>query len=834
MAIGAALIGSIVAGAGAYSVGFLGLTGLAAGFAAGAVSFGLTLIGGGLSKPKAPSFDFSQNASGFSQTLKQAITSRKVVYGQRRISGPLVFAGATNNNKFLHLVIPMATHEVEAIDTVYFDNTPITNENIASNGLIKFGRYAGKVATTTVQSIDRVSNPQCSVRINGTTYASAASDFISTLEASDDYGTLFTASLEKTYTQTPPGGSQQPKTYYTFKIKAVSSTTTLNVTAQNSTTFITDNQSGSSFVKIKKYLGTATQVADSDLVSEVSDWTTDHKLSGVAYLYVRLQYDRELFPNGIPNISADIKGKKVYDPRDATTKWTPNTALCIRDYLSDDFYGLNADSFDDSFNSAANSCDEFVAVEDVNSTVSTVDEENDWIISTDTRLPFQMGDRVQIASSGSVPSGLSASTDYYVIPYATYNDDKRAGTGPTYRLATSYANALAGTYIDITSAGSGAITVTKKAEPRYTCNGVIDTETTPAQVLSDMVSSMAGRVTYIGGVWRAIAGVWNAPTIGFDPDDLVDSIKAQTKRSRREKYNSVKGVYVSPLNDSQPTDYPVVSKSTFVTEDKSIEVFEDLDLPFTSRASTAQRIALIALQRHRREITCSITTNLSGMRVQAGDVIEFTYERFGWENKTFEVIDWSLSSIDGAMVCQLALQEIDENVFDFTSSVDETNVEPAVTTTLPDVTDIGSVSNLTIESGTDQLFIKKDGTVVTRIKVSFDAADGFVKNYEVQFRTSTQTEWQPSIILPPDKLFAFIWDVNDNDDYDVRVRAVNTFDFPSEWVNEFNHDVIGKTALPSNVSEFSAQQNGNVVLCRWQQITDKDLAGYEVRYIKKQ
>ena len=72
-------------------------------------------------------------------------------------------------------------------------------------------------------------------------------------------------------------------------------------------------------VRIKEHLGTADQLADSDLVSEVPEWTSEHRLRGIAYLYVRLKYDADAFPNGVPEITATIKGKKVYDPRSGST-----------------------------------------------------------------------------------------------------------------------------------------------------------------------------------------------------------------------------------------------------------------------------------------------------------------------------------------------------------------------------------------------------------------------------------------------------------------------------------------------------------------------------------
>lgn len=114
-------------------------------------------------------------------------------------------------------------------------------------------------------------------------------------------------------------------------------------------------------VTIKEHLGTADQAADSSLVSAVSGWTGNHRLRGIAYLYVKLEYDTDAFPNGVPEISAVIKGKKVYDPRNTTTAWSDNPALCVRDYLTATGYGLGeatANINDTAFTTAANICDE--------------------------------------------------------------------------------------------------------------------------------------------------------------------------------------------------------------------------------------------------------------------------------------------------------------------------------------------------------------------------------------------------------------------------------------------------------------------------------------------
>ena len=64
-------------------------------------------------------------------------------------------------------------------------------------------------------------------------------------------------------------------------------------------------------VTIATYDGTQT-TADTELVQVTGvegDWTNDHILNGMAYVHFRLEWDQDLFPEGVPNISAVIKGK---------------------------------------------------------------------------------------------------------------------------------------------------------------------------------------------------------------------------------------------------------------------------------------------------------------------------------------------------------------------------------------------------------------------------------------------------------------------------------------------------------------------------------------------
>lgn len=109
-------------------------------------------------------------------------------------------------------------------------------------------------------------------------------------------------------------------------------------------------------IRIKKYLGTATQTADPDLLAESAQIDANFRGRGLAYLYIRMEHDQNVFSNGIPLFTALVEGKKVFDPRTSTTAWSANAALCIRDYLTS-AYGLNDAAIDAAmFSAAANDC----------------------------------------------------------------------------------------------------------------------------------------------------------------------------------------------------------------------------------------------------------------------------------------------------------------------------------------------------------------------------------------------------------------------------------------------------------------------------------------------
>jgi len=91
-------------------------------------------------------------------------------------------------------------------------------------------------------------------------------------------------------------------------------------------------------------------------------WTDEHRLSGYTYAVITLNLFLERFQGGLPEITARIRGKKVYDPRTGLTKFSRNPALCLTDFLRSEVgYQAAQEQVDEAaLIAAANACDEIV------------------------------------------------------------------------------------------------------------------------------------------------------------------------------------------------------------------------------------------------------------------------------------------------------------------------------------------------------------------------------------------------------------------------------------------------------------------------------------------
>ena len=116
-----------------------------------------------------------------------------------------------------------------------------------------------------------------------------------------------------------------------------------------------------SYITVEPHLGSDGQSASS-LLSTLSSWGSNHKLSGLAYLALKFKWNQDIF-GGIPKVQAKIKGKKVVtlasDLSESSPTFSANPAFCLLDYLRNERYGKGIATSDidlQSFRDASQVC----------------------------------------------------------------------------------------------------------------------------------------------------------------------------------------------------------------------------------------------------------------------------------------------------------------------------------------------------------------------------------------------------------------------------------------------------------------------------------------------
>ena len=110
--------------------------------------------------------------------------------------------------------------------------------------------------------------------------------------------------------------------------------------ANGSTITSNDSRFGTN-IQVQPFFGTDGQSAAS-LLTGLSSWGSNHKLSGIAYIAFKLEWNQDKF-GGVPKIQAVVQGKKVVaynsSSQAQTAAFSSNPAWCLLDYLTNTRYG---------------------------------------------------------------------------------------------------------------------------------------------------------------------------------------------------------------------------------------------------------------------------------------------------------------------------------------------------------------------------------------------------------------------------------------------------------------------------------------------------------------
>lgn len=116
-------------------------------------------------------------------------------------------------------------------------------------------------------------------------------------------------------------------------------------------------------VSVTKYLGTTTQTVDPKLAAAIPGF--NEAMPGTAYVVVHVP---QAVSQGFPRFTFEVKGRKIYDPRDGaqslgdptTWTWSDNPALILADFLSNEAYGARKTLDWSMVEDAADYCDESI------------------------------------------------------------------------------------------------------------------------------------------------------------------------------------------------------------------------------------------------------------------------------------------------------------------------------------------------------------------------------------------------------------------------------------------------------------------------------------------
>jgi hypothetical protein len=429
----------------------------------------------------------------------------------------------------------------------------------------------------------------------------------------------------------------------------------------------TTDSDGAEAVYIEAYKGRPFQEA-SQILQVSSKWTSSHRLQGVAYLGIRLRWDEDVF-SGMPEITAVVKGKKVYDPRNGQTQWSDNPALCLLDYMKDPVYGKGLpDSVLDmtAFSDAATYCEQTVVE------AAVVPEENTGIFINNFNLYGQL-----------------------------WLDEVAQAQGPS-----------------------------TTQEQLFRCNMVLNTSNKLFENVNTMLLGMRGFLPYVNGKYtlridRSVEFTDDDLTLG--PDDIIGGISIADV-TKNERFNRVICKFPNPKAEWQPDEAiwpePEGPESNLYLEQDGELLVDELDLETITSYYAARDFARILTLRSRNALRCNIKANSRAINSVAGDVINVVHPTPGWTTgKLFQIEQIGLN-YDGT--CDLSLLEYDPSVYSYEPDFLQ---PPIPDTDLPDPFDIDAPASLSLTAQGSYL---PSGELVVNILADWpDSQSSYVTRYEL-------------------------------------------------------------------------------------------------------
>ena len=250
-------------------------------------------------------------------------------------------------------------------------------------------------------------------------------------------------------------------------------------------------------------------------------------------------------------------------------------------------------------------------------------------------------------------------------------------------------------------------------------HGILHTKNSVKKNVESILITMRAHLPWVSGKYvLVIERDDDTSDYTFDEDNITGTFKVKEAGLK----NLANVMYYSIVDKDagyQPLD--VVAESTAYLALDGRELKKSLKNPFEDNRYRAQNRANTELKKTRQLVEVNLTCgNAESLQIQTGRVVAITREVQGWASKLFRVLAMKMESSGDV---NFTLGEYEPTVYDWDIGVE---VTPPSNTTIESPFDITSPTNIILTSGTAALYLKADGTVVSRIHVAWTASDSFL------------------------------------------------------------------------------------------------------------
>jgi len=465
--------------------------------------------------------------------------------------------------------------------------------------------------------------------------------------------------------------------------------------------------------------GATSQTADPMLRASIPEaWSANHKLNGICYIAAAFDYDKKGMYKGVPQITVQVKGKKIYDPRSDTTAWSSNAALCFLDYIQNDEYGkglATADINMTTFETAADKCDVLQNQPFYGSSYQNVT----WSATSGTN-------RVQINTYGDAFQNkvdevisIKDSSGTLIVDAENINSFRSDEFYDQDRVNEIIIDDDIGSDYDDET---GSIFTQVK---RFHCNGYVDTNKNVMDNAKELLANMRGIFTYINGKYELQIEDTGTSTFSITDNHIIADAGISVDYGNKDK--KANKVIVEFFNANLKYELDTVTELHDATPNYYSDDGEILEVkaefPYITDPYIASNMAKAILGRSRNQKTVQFLGTPEMYKLNVGDIVDLTYAGLGFSSDLFRIEALELQS--NGLVSVSMIEYLDIYTWDVPTQ--EETVDPV---NLPTAGALAAPENVT--------FTDTDSSSISRPTLSWDEPTDFpVKEFRVDVTDSS-------------------------------------------------------------------------------------------------